>query len=162
MLVTHIMLNLFILVIIEQFDKYYLDPENPLQTFQDKFEAFEAVWIKYTLKNQCIMLKEKQLMSFFKALPPSIGLAQSPDLMTDSSIKKILLKMGIKSEGGFIYFNELLYRLMREKYVTGKFRLNTRMTIIELTTQFKLYHITQKVKGKSPTSNEKGGDEFVT
>ena len=46
--------------------------------------------------------------------------------------------------------------------MTGKFRLNTRMTIIELTTQFKLYHITQKVKGKSPTSNEKGGDEFVT
>ena len=29
-LVTHIMLNLFILVIIEQFDKYYLDAENPL------------------------------------------------------------------------------------------------------------------------------------
>merc|ERR1712045_394940 len=27
-LVTHIMLNLFILVIIEQFDKYYLDSEN--------------------------------------------------------------------------------------------------------------------------------------
>ena len=33
MLVTHIMLNLFILVIIEQFDKYYLDDENPLKTF---------------------------------------------------------------------------------------------------------------------------------
>ena len=33
MLVTHIMLNLFILVIIEQFDKYYLDEENPLKTF---------------------------------------------------------------------------------------------------------------------------------
>ena len=30
MLVTHIMLNLFILVIIEQFEKYYLDKENPL------------------------------------------------------------------------------------------------------------------------------------
>ena len=59
--------------------------------------------------------------------------------MSDAAIKKILLKMGIKSENGHIYFNELLYRLMREKYVTGQFRLNTRMTIIELTTQFKLY-----------------------
>ena len=107
------------------------------------------------------MLKEKQLMSFYKALPPAIGLIQQEAGMNASSIKKVLLKMGIKSEGGFIYFNELLYRLMREKYVTGKFRLNTRMTIIELTTQFKLYHITQKVKGKNVMSNEKGGDEFV-
>ena len=74
MLVTHIMLNLFILVIIEQFDKYYLDSENPLQTFQDKFEAFEAVWIKKTLSHQCVSLKEKKLMEFYKALPPSMGL----------------------------------------------------------------------------------------
>ena len=36
------------------------------------------------------------------------------------------------------------------------------MTVIELTTQFKLYHITQKAKGKNPTSNEKGGGEFVS
>ena len=61
--------------------------------------------------------------------------------MSDSSIKKILLKMGIKSEGGNIYFNELLYRLMRESYY-GNVKLNTRMTILELKTQFKLYHIT--------------------
>ena len=65
--------------------------------------------------------------------------------MKDEHIKKILLKMGIKSEGGFIYFNELLYRLMREKYVTIlpleeklKF-MNRAMTMHELTTQFRLY-----------------------
>jgi hypothetical protein len=82
--------------------------------------------------------------------------------MKDDSIKKVLLKMGIKSENGHIYFNELLYRLMREKYYSGQFRLNTRMTVIELTTQFKLYQVTQKAKGRKTTADDEGGDIFVT
>ena len=40
MLVTHIMLNLFILVIIEQFEKYYLTADNPLTQFRDNLEVF--------------------------------------------------------------------------------------------------------------------------
>jgi len=35
----------------------------------------------------------------------------------DSEIKKIMLKMGIKSDpDGYIFFNELLYRCMRRVY----------------------------------------------
>ena len=138
-LVTHIMLNLFILVIIEQFDKYYLDAENPLQTFQDKFDIFEKVWVSLSKKNNCRKIRENQLLDFYKKLPYPMGMQPST---TDAEAKKILLKMGIKSENGFIYFNELLYRLMREQYVTDKFTLNTKMTIVELTTQFKLYNLT--------------------
>ena len=52
-------------------------------------------------------------------------------------MKKKMLKMGIRSDDGFVYFNELLYRLMREQYC--KFKLNKRMTLHELSTQFKLY-----------------------
>jgi len=40
--------------------------------------------------------------------------------------------MGIKSEDGFIYFNELLYRILRNHY--GKFNLNKSMQICELVT----------------------------
>ena len=45
--------------------------------------------------------------------------------------------MGIKTENGFIQFNELLYRLMRDEYggQQGKvFRLTQKMQIIEITT----------------------------
>ena len=62
--------------------------------------------------------------------------------MSDSEAVKKLLKMGVKSENGYIYFNELLYRLMRELFVTDKFQLNTKMTMIELTTQYKLFKLT--------------------
>ena len=62
--------------------------------------------------------------------------------MSESEAEKKLLKMGVKSEDGYIYFNELLYRLMRELFVTDKFQLNTKMTMIELTTQYKLFKLT--------------------
>ena len=58
-------------------------------------------------------------------------------------MKKQILKMGIRSnEDGFIYFNELLYRCMRRIY--GNFKLNKKMTVYEITIQFKLLKITME------------------
>jgi len=57
-----------------------------------------------------------------------------------SELKKSVLKMGIRSEEGWIYFNELLYRCMRR--VHGNFKLNKKMQIIELKTQFKIFGLT--------------------
>jgi hypothetical protein len=42
-----------------------------------------------------------------------------------SELKRILLKMGIKSEDGYIFFNELLYRCMKRVY--GNLKLNKAM-----------------------------------
>lgn len=52
-------------------------------------------------------------------------------------MKKIMLKMGIKCDDGYVYFNELLYRCMRRQY--GSFKLNKKMQIHELKTQYKIY-----------------------
>ena len=35
-------------------------------------------------------------------------------------LKKNILKMGIKSQNGYIYFNEMLYRCMRHKFGSMK------------------------------------------
>ena len=56
------------------------------------------------------------------------------------SSEKIMLKMGIRAQDGFIYFNELLYRLMRYKYLD--FELNQTMRVKELIMQYKLYELT--------------------
>jgi len=45
--------------------------------------------------------------------------------------------MGIKSDDGYVYFNELLYRCMRRQY--GQFKLNKQMQIHELKTQYKIF-----------------------
>jgi len=68
------------------------------------------------------------------------------DRVSDSELKKMMLKMGIRTEDGWIYFNELLYRCMRRKF--GNFKLNKRMQICELKTLFKISMITLKAKSE--------------
>ena len=72
-------------------------------------------------------------------------------MMKDDQIMKILLKMNITSENGEIYFNELLYRMMREKYVN--FRMNKEMTIHELKTQYALLKLCHKNQQKKMTDD---------
>lgn len=48
MVVSNIMLNLFILVIIQQFSKYYLEEDNPLSRFEEDFEDFKEAWKVFT------------------------------------------------------------------------------------------------------------------
>lgn len=66
------------------------------------------------------------------------SLGFSEDYYSDSELKKIILKMGIKADSyGFIYFNEMLYRCMKLKY--GNMKINKNMQIIELRTQYFIF-----------------------
>lgn len=82
-------------------------------------------------------------------------------MMNENEMKKQVLKMGIRSEDGWIYFNELLYRAMRRVY--GNFKLNKKMQILELKTQFKIFMLTmtaRKIDSKA-TDSEKIFDTLV-
>ena len=51
------MLNLFILVILEQFEKYYLDENGPLKRFKADLAIFVENWCDATEKYHCIKFK---------------------------------------------------------------------------------------------------------
>ena len=138
MLVTHVMLNLFILVIIEQFERFYLRKNSPLVQFGATLEMYRQAWEGYAQlckpRYRCCVIREKDLFHLFKKLRPPLGCGTGTG---EDVMKKKILRMGIKTENGFIQFNELLYRLMRDEYggQRGKvFRLTRRMQIIEITT----------------------------
>ena len=59
---------------------------------------------------------------------------------TEQDVQRIILKMGINVDDGFIYFNEMLYRLMRAQY--GKVNFNRVMALNELVAQFRIIEIT--------------------
>ena len=44
MVVTNVMLNLFILVIIQNFTRYYIEDDNPLSCFEVDYEDFVEAW----------------------------------------------------------------------------------------------------------------------
>lgn len=50
----------------------------------------------------------------------------------EGDLKKNILKMAIKADNGYIFFNEMLYRCMRRKY--GNMKINKKMQIFELRT----------------------------
>lgn len=77
-------------------------------------------------KYQCQKIKEKHLMNFFRALGElSTTLGFPEETISEGELKKALLKMAIKGDNGYIYFNELLYRCMRRKY--GTMKINKQM-----------------------------------
>jgi hypothetical protein len=155
-IVSYVMLNLFILVIIQQFDQYYLPAENILGQFKIDSVSFMEVWKEFTQKKyQCFKIKENQLTSFFRKLGeinPSLGFPLLE--YDDGDLKKNLLKMAIKSDNGYIFFNEMLYRCMRRKY--GNMKINKKMQIFELRTQYSIYMMTLETQNKSSAmlSNE--------
>jgi len=142
---SHVMLNLFILVIIQQFEHYYLPKDNVIAHFKGDLGSFMKVWKKFTQdRYNCMKIKESMLTNFFRELgdlgSKEESLGFSEEHFDTGELKKHLLKMGIKSNQGFIYFNELLYRCMRRKY--GNMKINKKMQIFELKTQFKIYLMT--------------------
>ena len=116
----------------------YLDSEGPLQLFNRDFEIITLSWVKFTERQHCVKLKDKFIFEYMKSIPPPLGFADKNDI----ELQKNVLKMNIKSEDGWIYFNELLYRILRNQY--GKFTLNKNMQIRELITQYKLFNLTMK------------------
>ena len=69
--------------------------------------------------------------------------------VTEGDLKRNMLKMGIRSDDGYIYFNELLYRCMRRIY--GNLKLNKNMQISELKTQYKIFMMTLLSQKKTKT-----------
>lgn len=143
------MLNLFILVIIQQFEKYYLPEDNMLGRFKEDQVSFMLIWKEFTQdRYQCLKIKENQLTKFFRKLgEENSSLGFSEDLYESGELKKQLLKMAIKSDNGYIFFNELLYRCMRRKY--GNMKINKNMQIFELRTQYQIYLMTLAIQNKN-------------
>ena len=127
---TFVMLNLFILVILQQFDTYYLDTDNVIEKFKNNLEVFKETWKLFSARFVGIKIKDTELIDFFRALKEPIGM---PNLEKDL-IKREIIQMGIRSEEGMVFFNELLYRTMRRVY--GNLKLSSDLRKFEFKTQF--------------------------
>jgi hypothetical protein len=84
------MLNLFILVIIQQFETYYVTKNNPIEVFTGAFDDFHREWVLQTQRFKCVKIKQKQLLEFFKRLPHPLGFKTGADapMMDDNEANK--------------------------------------------------------------------------
>jgi len=112
----YIFLNLFILVILQQFEEYHLNPDNPVNKFRETLEdVFKPHWEKYALKFGGLHIHETQLMDFFTTLPAPIGYKDTD--YTKKQIAKDILKMTLSSDqAGMIFYNDVLHAAFKNGF----------------------------------------------
>jgi hypothetical protein len=113
MICTFVLLNLFILVILQQFDKYYLPKDNVLQRFADDLDRFKDTWTEFAIEYKGIKIKDHFLVDFFYKMQEPLGFKNMKNMNRKSAVIEILKMDLISDKMGFIYFNELLYRSMK-------------------------------------------------
>ena len=71
---SYILTNLFILVLLQQFENYNLNPHNPMHSFTEYLEKFRNVWSLFTAKHEKDILHETKLPKFLKTLREPMGI----------------------------------------------------------------------------------------
>lgn len=70
---SFVMLNMFVLIVIQEFQTYYIDSSNPLIEFSNYIQIFRECWNKYTIKTKGAKIKHSNLTSFFTHLETPLG-----------------------------------------------------------------------------------------
>jgi hypothetical protein len=71
--VTFVMLNLFVLVVLQLFEKYFITEDNALSTFKEDFELFQEKWLEAKPSHLGFFIHVDKLRKFFISLPPNFG-----------------------------------------------------------------------------------------
>ena len=85
----------------------------------------------------------------------NIGVLEDPKDAEDkeTSDARLILKMGINVDDGFVYFHEMLYRIMKAQFVTAKkVKFNKVMTVSEIVTQFRIAELILKERTAKSTT----------
>lgn len=65
---TYVMLNMFVLIALEQFDRYYLPRDNVMARFRRDLESFSDVWSKLADCGDYSRLKDSRISQFMRLL----------------------------------------------------------------------------------------------
>ena len=92
-----IMLNLFLLVIIMQYDEFYQKKENPIEKFENISKVFRKSWSKFIEKDGVpIRIKSYNIKSFIEYLQKYIIKERLPkDNLIVSSKKMFIFKLNL-------------------------------------------------------------------
>lgn len=116
---TFIMLNLFVMVILQSLEDHYENPESPFDIFNRTVKQFKEVWARYSALSRGAKVNGKLLPELLKELPQPLGPGSHP---VKQEISKFLCALNVPiDKQGFVHYHELLFALYRKQY--GNFRL---------------------------------------
>lgn len=74
MIAQFIMLNMFILILLQEFEYYYVNPDNPMKHFKDDVEKFKIAWKVHGIKLEGTKIRADMLAPFFTSFKEPLGI----------------------------------------------------------------------------------------
>ena len=125
---TFIMYNMFVMVMLQEYENYQNNPESSFKLFKQHLVVFNAAWNQATSVDRPTRLDSESLYSFAYALDK----ATFPSHLSRYEVKKKLGRMGIiPDNSGFVYYHEALFRYIRSKHYPLKIAMGVRRKLIE-------------------------------
>jgi hypothetical protein len=128
-IVSFLILELFISVILQNYEEISNNPYNAVNMFGKDLRAFRKYWIEETADKRSVKINKEKLISLIGRLGFEFK------LLTDNSRLSVLKTLGsmaieMDHEGHF-YFNDILYAVLKKKY-SKKFEKKNQKIIVKL------------------------------
>ncbi len=107
-----IMLNLFLMVTLQQYDEFTQKSYNPIEKFEIFSEEFKEAWNKYsTPKDKGYRIKKTLITNFFMDF--NWKKLNFPETNKLEFIKKYVLDLKLRSDPeNFVYYHDVIYRII--------------------------------------------------
>ena len=105
-----IMLNLFLMVILQQYDEFTQKSYNPIEKFEIFSEEFKEVWNKYSEpKDKGYRIKITLIQNFFMDF--NWKKLNFPEVNRLEYIKKYVLDLKLRTYP-YVYFHDIIYKII--------------------------------------------------
>jgi hypothetical protein len=107
-----IMLNLFLMVTLQQYDDFTTKSYNPIDKFEGFCEEFKSAWNKNsTDQDKGFRIKKNLIINFFSDF--TWKKLNFPDANKLEYIKKYVLELKLRSDPeNYVYFHDVLYKIV--------------------------------------------------
>ncbi|CAD8075491.1 unnamed protein product [Paramecium primaurelia] len=152
-----IVMNLFVLALVDQFESFFSTTTNVIQTFVENIDHFCNCWCRYTYDTKGLKMHTRYIGRFLLDLNQPLG-AQKGDNIWDAA--KDAFHFRIRADKrSYVNFNELLYETLRYAFLEKVFKDGTpagkaEMKLFDMAMKRKL---NEKIK-ENQKGNEKQGD----
>lgn len=125
---SFLLMNLFIMVILQNYEDYEDKPESALMLFNKHVKWFRKVWDGFAMHNHGIRIHYRDLPDFLYELGNELGYDRK--ISQDMVLKYMVALQLDMDDDGFIYYNDMLYIVLKKLY-RKRFRnsLESRMLV---------------------------------
>ncbi|OMJ79316.1 hypothetical protein SteCoe_20697 [Stentor coeruleus] len=117
---TFILTEFFVSVIIENYQEFIENPISPVRIFNTVVKKIKMLWHKHTKKFNGQRIDCNNAHKLMVDLGPDLGIEKN---FPKNKFKRLIYAMRITvDDDGYIYYNDLLYGIMRRKYSKGCFQ----------------------------------------